>query len=69
MKDVLNELIDVFICHSKLTQVYTDKNEAIKNQEFEKAIELRDLERELIARLPTIEAFEIMKDKLNKQTK
>lgn len=65
MKEILNDLIDIFIIHTELSEINKAKNEAVKDQKFEEAVTLREQELELIKKLPTLGYLKELKFNLN----
>ena len=66
-KSTLKCILDFYITLSEINDVIEQKNNAIKNQTFEKAAELRDLEVKLKRSLPTTNFFRELRNKLDEE--
>lgn len=59
--DINIVILDWMIAERELWLKLTEKNEAVKGQDFQKAAKLLDEQREIEKRLPTIEQLREMK--------
>lgn len=67
MKEVLKNVVSYFILHEKINDCRNTKNDHIRNQEYSKAADARDLEMNLLKQLPKLKEFEEWMDILNKE--
>lgn len=66
-KQILIKLVDFFLANLEIEIVMRDKNEAVKRQDFESALRLRDQEKELLSRLTNIGEIKSLRNKLENE--
>lgn len=66
-KETLKQILDFYITLSEINNVIDQKNQAVKNNMFEKAAELRDQEIKLKKSLPTTDYFKVLRSKLDEE--
>ena len=64
-KDIIKKCLDYIILLAELNEVQRLKHCAIKEQSFELAVKLRDEERELQSKIPTLEEIKNLRSVLN----
>jgi hypothetical protein len=63
-EEVIKEVLDVFITFLEANSITREKNEAVKKQDFEKAVTLRTKEQVAYLKLPSLEKIKELRDKL-----
>ena len=63
-EEVIKEVLDVFITFLEANSITREKNEAVKKQDFEKAVTLRTEEIKANLMLPSLEKIKELRDKL-----
>jgi hypothetical protein len=63
-EEVIKEVLDVFITFLEANSITREKNEAVKKQDFEKAVTLRTKEIKANLMLPSLEKIKELRDKL-----
>lgn len=67
-KEILIKLVDFFLVNLEIEMVMRDKNEAVKRQDFETALNLRKKEKELLSQLTNIGEIKELRNKLVNET-
>ena len=63
-EEVIKEVLDVFITFLEANSITREKNEAVKKQDFEKAVTLRTEEIKANLMLPSLEKIKELREKL-----
>lgn len=67
-KEILIKLVDFFLANLEIEIVMRDKNEAVRRQDFESALNLRKKEKELLSQLTNIGEIKELRNKLANET-
>lgn len=62
MKHYFKATLDGIKAYTELLEIQINKDEAIRNQRYEEAADLRTLEKKCIEKLPTPETFRFFKN-------
>lgn len=63
-KEIIRTCLDYFILVAEINETVKQKNVALRNQDYELAVKLRDEEKTLTEKIPTLEELKNLRDKL-----